>query len=330
MTAPWGDEDPIKLSKTIKRAKRNTIIRNIVISFCVSLLLLFVAVIVNVQLINSSSRHAQLDEYALQSISGPNQYLSNYTDERGFLSGRLEFEMYKIIEGVPIPWLTKKTAYNVFPLFSFISLAGGDSSISLPDPDFRQQNFEYNRNYNGQNGQREMMFYIPEVDYNGKIVNDLPAVEQMDKDQLVEMAVSFDKPYSLAEVRSMLPAELTQMWYWVDTYDNRKYFEPYKDGNGKMSYAVPLGEDWLYGFGVNLDGPEVKEVDFIESLELGLDGRYHYEFNRIYNYLKGDKAKPEASDIRLLGVVVTGTAQEMLSLDGQPYVRAAALGAVVD
>jgi hypothetical protein len=332
MTAPWEDQDNKKLTNMIKKTKRRTALRNVIISLIVSVIVLFSGMLVNVHLASLSSQRTMNDEYALKAISGPNQYISGSTDEVGFLSGRIEINMYKVIEGVPIPWLTRKTVYNVLPLFSFTSLSGSANglSLSLPDPEMVKENYEYYRNYNGYNGQRQMMFYIPEVNYNGKVLNDLPAVRQMDQDKLVEMAISFDKSYSLAEVRAMIPAELTQVWYWVDTYDNKKYFDPYKDGNGNMSYANPQGENWLYGFGINLDGPAINEKDFIASLEQGLKGEYHYEFNRIYDYLRGDKAKPSETDVRLLGVVLTGTAKELQILSGQSYARAATLGAVVD
>lgn len=332
MTAPWEDQENKKLSNLIKKAKRKTFIRNIIISLIVSVIVLFGGALLNIQLISSSSSQETKDEYALKSISGPNQYISGLTGEDGFLSGKTEYNLYKVVEGVPIPWLTKKTVYNVFPFLPFANIGGSANGliISLPDPDMIREGYEYTRSYNGLNGQRLMEFYIPDVNYNGKVLNDLSILEQMDQDKLVEMAISFDKEYSLAEVRKMIPDKLTQVWYWVDTYDDKKYFEPYKDGNGNMSYANPLNESWLFGFGIHLDGPQINEKDFIASLEQGLKGKYEYEFNRIYNYLRGDKAKPSESDIRILGVVLTGNAKELQILKGQSYVRGAALGAVVD
>lgn len=301
------------------------------ISLVVSVIVLFGGALLNVQLINMSESRAMQDEYALMSISGPNQYFSGITSESGLLSGRMEFSTYKVIEGVPIPWGTRKTVYKAFP---FLPLANGGhtngTSISVPDPDMIREGYEYTRSYNGLNGQRLMNFYIPDVNYNDKLLNDLPLLDQMDQNKLVEMAISFDKSYSLAEVRAMIPAELTQVWYWVDTYDNKKYLEPYKDGNGNMSYANPFNESWLYGFGIHLDGSQINEKDFIASLEQGLKGRYEYEFNRIYDYLRGDKVKPSETDIRILGVVLTGNAKELQILEGKPYVRGSVLGAVVD
>lgn len=332
MSAPWEEQDDKSLSKVIKKAKRRTAIRNIIISLVISVIVLFVGVIVNAQITSYSASQAMREEYALMEISGPNQYVSGFTDEQGLLSGKLEFSMYKVIEGVPVPWQTREIGYSVLPFLSFTSIGGSTRglNIPLPDPKMVQEKYEYYRNYNGYNGQRNMAYYIPGVNYNGKILNDLPTLEQMDEDKLVEMAISFDKEYSLAEVRSMIPAELTQVWYWVDTYDNKQYYEPYKDGNGNRSYGVPEGDNYLFGFGINLDGPEVDEQNFIDALEQGLEGKYHYEFNRINNYLKGDKAKPEKNDIRILGVVLTGNAKELQILSEESYVRGAVLGAVVD
>ncbi|MDH6670916.1 MULTISPECIES: anti-sigma factor C-terminal domain-containing protein [Paenibacillus] len=207
-------------------------------------------------------------------------------------------------------------------------------SISIPDAHMQKNSYEYSRSYNGLNGQREMLFYIPGVDYNGKILNDLPLLQEMDPAKLVEMAISFDKSYSLSEVKQLTPSGLTQTWYWVDTYDNKKIYEPYIDGNGNKSYAIPHSESWAHGFGISPTEPaiEATEQPFLDALERGvqLKGNYHYDFKRIYNYLKKDKSKPDASDVRILGVVVTGTAEEFQVLSGKPYVRGITLGAVVD
>jgi hypothetical protein len=76
----------------------------------------------------------------------------------------------------------------------------------------------------------------------------------------------------------------------------------------------------------------VNGKSFLDALEQGrhLKGLYHYEFNRIFDFLKKDKKEPQESDIRILGVVVTGTAKQLQSLSRQPYVRGVTLGAVVE
>lgn len=201
----------------------------------------------------------------------------------------------------------------------------------------KQEGYEYYRAYNSENGQREMAFYIPGVDYNEKIINDLPELDKMNEEKRVELGVSFDKDYSFDEVKRLLPAGAKPVWYWVDTYDDREgfSFKPYPNENdpAKMNYPTPMSANYgVYGFGVQPDWDQADPEDFIGAITIGKDKRdkYHSEYERIYNYLKKDKAAPEAGDVRILGVVVTGTAGSLKSLKGQAYVHGAVLGAVAD
>ncbi|QLG36773.1 anti sigma factor C-terminal domain-containing protein [Paenibacillus sp. FSL W7-1088] len=324
----------MNISKMVKKAKRVSTIRTVVISLLVSLIAFFGVLLGNHYLTSWSYNRADHSERIMSLISGPDEKQIGQVNYSGFLNGSFQYYTVKVIEGVPIPWADKKINYQVFPFINFVSFGGYTSqSVSLQDENMKKQGYKYTRSYNGLNGQREMLFYIPKVNYNDKILNDLPLVHELDQDKLVEMAVSFDKDYSLNEVKQLLPHELTQTWYWVDTYDNKTFYDPYIDGNGNKSYAIPDPEDWVKGFGnSDPDSSEVSEKTFLEALEQGvqLKGHYQYEFNRIYNYLKKDKAKPNESDIRIFGVVVTGTAKELQMLSGQPYVRGVTLGAVVD
>ncbi|AZK47910.1 anti sigma factor C-terminal domain-containing protein [Paenibacillus lentus] len=118
---------------------------------------------------------------------------------------------------------------------------------------------------------------------------------------------------------------------WIRS--NKDFYKPYIDGNGNQSYATPHSEDTVRGFGIlHADPSEVSEQKFLDALEWGVKakGRYHYEFSQIYDYLKKDKAEPDATDVRILGVVVTGSVQDFYSLIDQTYVRGVTLGSVVE
>lgn len=335
MNEPYKDADEVNFTKVIRKAKWKSIIRTTIISVIVFIIVLFGATLANVQLTSRAEVEASRSEWFMKQITGPNEVETAHMGSSGFLSGTIQTYYAKVIEGVVIPWSKKEVSYNVFPFLNFSSLAGSTKqSVSIKDEDMKQNGYEYTRSYNGLNGQREMMFYIPGVDYNDKILNDLPLLQEMDPAKLVEMAISFDKTYSLDEVKKLTPPGINQTWYWVDTYDNKKFYEPFIDGNGNKSYATPHTDSWAHGFGIIPTEPtiEVTEQKFLDALERGiqLEGQYHYDFNRIYNYLKKDKVKPDASDVRILGVVVTGTAKELQVLSGQPYVRGITLGAVAD
>ncbi|ETT73950.1 hypothetical protein C173_10935 [Paenibacillus sp. FSL R7-277] len=337
MTAPWEEAEDQNIMTTLKKTKRKSMIRSILISLGVSILTLLIVFYGAAQLVGHLSMNAHYSEQQYMRISSPNEFDSGYKDNRGFLSGVLEMNTYKIVDDVPIPWKTRWLNYNPW-WFPFTTGAyGGVSNLTVEDPRMKQEGYEYYRNYNSDNGQREMAFYIPGVDYGGRILNDLPELDKMNEDKRVELAVSFDKDYSFEEVEGLLPAGAKPVWYWVDSYDDREgfNFKPYPNENdpAKMNYPTPMSANYgVYGFGVQPDWDQAKPEDFIGAVQIGVDKKdnHHSEYQRIFNYLKKDKPAPEAGDVRILGVVVTGTADGLKSLKGQTYVRGAALGAVVD
>lgn len=330
MTAPWNKQDDQELTGLIKKAKRMTLLRNITISIVVTVVVCLAAIIGNSQFLNGIDGKAVWREHVILQIKGPNLFESSREVRRGWLTLQVESHRYKVIEGVPVPWNTEKLEYSLGNKYRGISY--GQNSISVPDPHMQGNQFEYYRGYNALNGQREMSFYVPGVNYNDKILNDLPALAEMSPDKLVEMAISFDQAYTPDEVSSMLPSGLTQAWYWVDTYDQKEKLEFITGPSGAKKYGIPESSRRVYGYGPNWEGIGKPEPDqFIENLRhLQQDGREDTEFRRIYDYLRQDKSAPVASDVRLLGVVLTGTAKELQTLNGRSYVSGAVLGAIVD
>ncbi|WP_139492072.1 anti sigma factor C-terminal domain-containing protein [Brevibacillus dissolubilis] len=328
MNHPFSGQDDGDFSALIKKARRKTILRNVAISLVISVLVLFVGTVGNSQLLQRSADHALRDIGLFKQISGPNLYESGYVQRHGFLNGMLEYRTYKIVEGIPVVWSTQTVEYNAWGNFSRIP--GNYSPIQIPDTELTKQHFDYYRPYNQQNGQREMMFYLPGVDYGGKWINDLPSVDQMDAAKLVELGISLDQSYTLAEVKAMLPAGVRPVWYWVDTYNDRAGYEP-QTMEGGTHYPMPEQAFSVYGFGIDPERENVTEEDFLQMIEIGLGvgGKYHGEYQRIYDYLRQEKDKPSSSDVKLLGVVVTGTAESLKALKGKPYVKAAVLGAVI-
>lgn len=337
MTAPWEGQEDQNLALTLKKAKRKSLIRSIVISLLVTLLTLTAIFFGAAQLVAHRSAETKMSEWKYLMISSPNEYTSSYRDNRGFLSGVLEMNTYKIIEGVPVPWNEKWFNYNEW-WFPFATGAyGGTSNLEEIRPPGSTDSNAYRRQYNPHNGQKEMAYYIPGVEYASSILNDLNLLTAMEPDELAEMALSFDQPYSFEEVNRMLPKEARPVWYWVDTYDDSSgfYLKPHESRDGVMISPQPVSSSSsIYGFGTgpNDNGGEVSPEDFLGLLQSGLEHKdnYYSEYSRISRYLKKDKAEPDAADVRILGVVVTGSAAGLKSLNGQTYIRGAVLGAVAD
>lgn len=138
-----------------------------------------------------------------------------------------------------------------------------------------------------------MAYYIPGVEYDSSILNDLNLLTAMEPDELAEMALSFDQPYSFEEVNRMLPKEARPVWYWVDTYDDSSgfYLKPHESRDGVMISPQPVSSSSsIYGFGTgpNDNGGEVSPEDFLGLLQSGLEHKdnYYSEYSRISRYLK--------------------------------------------
>ncbi|WP_179281150.1 anti-sigma factor [Paenibacillus sp. XY044] len=324
-----GFDDGAKLSALVRKARRRTIVRNASISLAITLLILAGGWFTNLQLQYRSSDNALRDIEMLKAISGPNQYIISSQINYGFLQGTLEYRTYKLVEGVPVIW--GEETYEFSSWGSFSRPPGNYSDLSLLDPDMEAKGFHYSRPYNRYNGEREMLFYLPSVKY-ANYLNELPQLNDMDGRKLVEMSISFDKNYTVKQIKAMLPPGVHPVWYWVDTYSDMKPYTAAKMPDGSVVQPFPDWASKVYGFGVHPDSDDISEKSFLDALEYGVHNnrKYKQEFKRIYDYLRKDKEQPETSDIRLLGVVVTGTAEGLKALQGQPYVKAAVMGATVD
>lgn len=310
--------------------------RNAVISVAAAILVMGAGVLTCMLLVGKSGNDALHFVEMDNKISGPNLYRGSYKQDFGFLSGTLEYQTYKVVEGIPIAWNRDKYKYNTWGNFSRFS--GDYSSIQLPDPQMQKAGFTYSRYFNSNTGQREMLFYLPEGNY-GKYLNDLTLLDEIDKKKYVEMAISFDKNYSVEQITSMLPNGVHAAWYWVDTYYDKERFKSDKlqgkiklpDGSTKIFEVGPEPSYAVHGFGQKPVGGNVTEKDFLTYLEAGLNqGNPNAEYQKIYDYLRKEKDKPVESDVKIIGVVVTGTPDALKALNGKDFVKASVLGAVVD
>lgn len=126
--SPMGRTRGSESGPDTKKAKRKSLIRSIVISLLVTLLTLTAIFFGAAQLVAHRSAETKMSEWKYLMISSPNEYTSSYRDNRGFLSGVLEMNTYKIIEGVPVPWNEKWFNYNEW-WFPFATGAYGEHRI---------------------------------------------------------------------------------------------------------------------------------------------------------------------------------------------------------
>ncbi|WP_066175234.1 anti sigma factor C-terminal domain-containing protein [Bacillus marinisedimentorum] len=318
------------LGSAVKKAKRRTIIRNVLISMAAVVFVFIIISFLWLFLMRSNEESAMHDMELFSRITSPNvEQLGVQSMGNGFLEGILFVDRYKEIGGIPVDWSDQVVTYSLFGGVS--RLTGDHSPIQMPDKTDGRQ-----RSYDRETKQRIMEFYHPEGEYDF-IRNDMKRLNELPEDTLVEMAVSFDRMYTPDEIRSFIPDTVQLEWYWADTYTNKESFkkkevEPGEGEEATLPATPELGSE-LYGFDHFSENPAKSEEIFIETIEEGLsrkDGKYHSEFERIHRHLTNNSTVLSSENVNVLGVVVSGPADELAALENLEAIRAAVLGVTAD
>ncbi|MDE5413287.1 anti-sigma factor [Alkalihalobacillus sp. MEB203] len=304
--------------------------RNVIISVTVVIFLIIALGFTWLSLMRSSQENAIRDVQLFQQITRPNVNQSGVQNiGNSLFEGVLYFNQYKEIEGIPVNWGDHVVTYSLFGGVS--RLTGDHSPIQLLDPSDGQMRY-----YDRETKQRIMEFYHPEVEYRN-IRNDLEQLEQMTGEKYIEMAISFDQSYTAEQVRTFLPENVSLKWLWADTYTDVESLREINtvDGDGE-EYVVPAFPelaDRIYGFSERPDGQSKGEEWFVQAIEQGIqvnDGKYYREFERIYQYLRGDSQSIDTTSVKVLGAVVTGTSEQLEVLKEMEQVRSSVFGVMAE
>ncbi|MDH7577068.1 MAG: anti sigma factor C-terminal domain-containing protein [Bacillota bacterium] len=327
--------------RVLQKAKIFTLVRTIAVSLLVFMLLSAAIVILNAILLNRIANNELQNEQLFESVARPNTYMAHDQVNDGFLVGEAEYVTYRIVGNRPVYDGTYKVKYKIIPIVQGLYGTGRGQLTQIKD----ENEFSYFSYYN-KVGNREMKFYHPYIEYE-TYQNDLAQLEEIGEDKYLEMALSFDRDYSLEEVRAMLPDEVKLVWYWVDTYneedlDRMKGHYAELIGNdgqptGEKQYQEPriLFANQVYGMkGMTSTGEIIDDPrrSFVEVINAGLNrkSRYQSQFKELYNTLSNNKGKISEDDLRIIGVVVTGDTASMKLLKDGNYIKASTLGIVTD
>lgn len=310
----------------IRKARLKTLLRNILISIVVSCIVLVGLSFGWLKMMEHRHGQAIANIELFNRVTKPNVHDAGYQDEgNGLFEGILYFQRYKMVDGIPVQWSDQVVTYSLFGGVS--QYTGHHSPIQIED-----ENDGMMRIYDRYTKQRVMQFYHPELKYD-KVRNDLKILNQIENDKKIEIAISFDQKYSPEQVRDFLPKEVSLEWYWVDTYSNLDEEKNRVEENGTERSNSPELAGQIYGF-TNLKGFETEsEKDFIRDISFGaswVEGKYHGEFKRIYDYLRGSSSEINEKNLKILGVVVSGSKTEIETLQDIEQVRSAVLGVVAD
>ncbi|MBD7913244.1 anti sigma factor C-terminal domain-containing protein [Clostridium cibarium] len=310
------DERPI-LSRTIRKAKTLSIMRSIIISLMIIVVAGFVFLGSNstaLNIISNRKKNSLIDWY---NIAMPNAYVGYCQVNDGITVGEINYSRFRFLGSKPIKDGDFTESYTYVPLINNKEeiYNGIDNYLLKTKDELTKKIAGYNKS-----GKHIMEFYHP-LERFENYSNDFEKLNEIDNNKLAEMSLSFDKPYSLEEVKAMIPKEVTLNWYWVDTYDPKE-----------LNYRV-LDEYRVYGMkAIDRDGeasdPSQKFIDTIVKHKNSEDNNHIYE--KIYNTLSGGNGEIKKDDLKIIGVVVSGDVKSLKTLKEKEFIKAATLGAVAD
>ncbi|MDD3818662.1 MAG: anti sigma factor C-terminal domain-containing protein [Actinomycetota bacterium] len=333
-----------KLGSAVKRARWQTILRNVGISLLVFLVLFAAYAAVSSIKINFVDKWMmETVSYTekINDISAPDKYIGKEIQVMRSAPYENEFyyNTYKLIEGKVVYTGEEELIFYFRPDHTLI--------VESCPPILEYKNLEaFNIEYFGcrrynELGQRVMVFFYPFLKYDDdKYLNDLNILDDIGNDKYLEMALSFDREYTLEEVENMLPEDITVTWYWVDDLneDEKELSKLSSDEQGEMEIPVTVqaARSEYTAYGIKLyynSGEEIPDpVEWFIYYIVNYKDEFNKgnEFERIYNNLAGDDGKLTEDDIRIFGAVVTGDPESLKPLVGMPFIKASSLGVVTD
>ncbi|MEC1180424.1 anti sigma factor C-terminal domain-containing protein [Metasolibacillus meyeri] len=292
------------LQKALKKAKRKHLIMIIIVSLVVMLVSL--PIIYKVFYTTSDyfaakgSEELQDNLFLWHAITEPNVQISSQITQSSIFGGTVVTSRSKNINGYVVPWSTLTSTYG-WKHF--------DIDYNELVPDFYLSDESYYV-YDKQTKNKVATFFHPDLKgYFTEIPNDIAAVSTMGN-YVAEMAISFDRPYTVAEIEAMIPENLNIVWLYMTS--------AVQDENTDPS-GIPV-----YGFNAN-PLSEKTYADFVKDL-----AKYALDKNDevIQTFLQENKDKA-FKDLPALGVMLTGQAKNFAALEGETFVRAASVGATV-
>ncbi|KOS63722.1 sigma factor regulator N-terminal domain-containing protein [Lysinibacillus agricola] len=288
------------LNNALKKAKRKQLLKIIITSIIVILILLPVFYKTGSYFATESSKRLKEHLFLHNDIAEPNiQVDSQVTvSNSSMFGGNIITNRSKNINGYVVQWSTLTSSFGWFR---------GKIDKNELTPGFYWSDTEFYE-YDKQTKTKFATFYHPSIKkYHDGVQNELGEISQMEN-HVAEVAVSFNKPYTLKEIQGKIPSNLNIVWLYMAS--------PIMDES-----KGPAGVE-VYGFDPS-DSPRETYEGFIDSLK-AYDANENNE--TIQEFLNSNKNK-QFDEVEILGVMLTGKTTNFKALENQDFIRGASVGA---
>lgn len=286
---------------TIKKAKKKSLKRTILTSLAVTLttlvalMVIFIAAYLHMEKTMNDYANLQRDEGIVQ---GANITLYRQTTSFGIDSVITQDQYIKNIDGIPFTWYNEQTYFKIY-----------DKPTTLFDTTLTS--FDKKQYY--RNGQRVMNFLYPSIEVANDDLTYLTSLESTTK---VEVAISFKEELSVDEMLEDFP---TAQWAWVIDPLNRELIERGLQQGVTEDFGYIISE-YAYGFSIQ---SEESIKDNVKEFKLALHRLSDKESNA------KELLVTIQDSMKLGGIVVTGTVEEILPMMEQEKINYVSVGAII-
>ncbi|MGR3776484.1 sigma factor regulator N-terminal domain-containing protein [Bacillus paramycoides] len=289
----------ISLKDALKRAKRKQLLKIIITSIIVVIIIIPIIYKIGNYFAAKSSTKLHERLFLHNAIAEPNvQIDSQVTSNSSMFGGNIISNRSKNINGYVVPWNTLTSSYD----WLHINIDSNELT-----PGFYWSDTEFYE-YDKQTKKKFATFYNPAIkEYYDGVQNELGEISQMNN-YVAEVALSFNQPYTLQEIKEKIPDNLNIVWLYMTS--------PIRD-ESKGPAGMPV-----YGFNPT-NSPKEAYKEFIDSLEQ-YDEDGHDE--DIQKFLKSNENKA-FDQVKILGVMLTGKTENFKALENQDFIRGASVGA---
>lgn len=317
--------DEKKLNNAIKKGKLKSTIRVAIISLVMTIIVITVGSYFNTKISFKLSEQAFKENEELVKLTVPNGFISKSIDNIGFLGGKSTYTVSKAIGYKSVVVQDRQSIFGYSLSNPLIKFLGYSPNYPVT---------RYSSGYSGQkkedgwiinyseSGYRKMMFFHPKISYKG-YKNDLSNLDEISDDMLIELAISFDKPYKYSQVQSLIGNKVNLSWYWLDAFTDEEMKTHKQEADLFDSNGAHIDE--FNAIGVNVY-PQHFQTGYTELMDL-LKNTKLEKYKAIYSSMM-DKGYKDYTEVPVLGAIVYGTKSELKVLVGNPAIKASSFGVI--
>ncbi|TCO60416.1 sigma factor regulator N-terminal domain-containing protein [Caldanaerobacter subterraneus] len=295
LNKPIGDI-PFDEKAFLRKARFKSILRIIIISLIIAIGVFVLTIIISEMMLQNQENRINSFYPDIVKFTEPNTFAISGESYNVRLFGRQkEYYLLRLIGNKPYPAGIVTVDFDIWRGEQF----KGDKSLAIP---------EGTKEYLAPYAVPKLKFYNPAVKYD-KVIREFDVLKNIHNDNLVEMALSFDRPLTLSEIKTIIPEDLKLMWGAVLVFEENDY----KEKNYLAERLV--GNPYID----SRDG----EKEFLKQLEQlsNLQSYSSINLKRTVSFLK-------EKGIKYYGVVVVGHPESLQKLSSNSIIRGAVLGIV--